>query len=147
MKYFTTFFKGKCSDYPKTEYDSLTNTCVDVNECDRWLKADGADKDLYTLYEEAIRAGDGTAAWSAIVGASPEVTVYDLNNILFETSATGSAGTHIIAKGVPNAQLCANADAQPSIGTNKFADGTGNDYNLKEWFERIKKTRLTNSVE
>ena len=132
--YFPTLFKGKCQDYPKEQYDSLTNTCVDVNECDRWLKPDGAEKDFYTLYEEAVRTGgDGAAEWKKIV--DDDVTVYDLNNLLFETTSGGAAGKFIIASGKPNANLCANVGAQPSIGTATFAKGTGADFNLQEWFE------------
>ena len=107
-----------------------------MNECDRWLKPDGAEKDFYTLYEEAVRAGGaGTTEWAHVVTNS--ITVYDLNNILFETTTTpaGAAGKHIIAAGIPNTNLCANAAAQPSIGTATFANGTGDDFNLQEWFE------------
>lgn len=128
-------FQGECADNPKTEYDSLTNTCNDVNECDRWLKPDGAEKDLYTLFEEAMRAGGvnaGDAEWTAIV--TTEASVYDKNNILFDPVA-GSATKNIIAKGAPHNMLCANAAAQPSIGTATFS---GNSYNLKECFVQSK---------
>ena len=130
LVFFKTCIKGECADNPKTEYDSLTNTCNDVNECDRWLKPDGAEKDLYTLYEEALRAGGaGTTEWNAIV--TNEASVYDKNNILFDAVA-GSATKHIIAKGAPHNMLCANAAAQPSIGTATY--DTAKSYNLKECF-------------
>ena len=109
----------------------MTNQCNDVNECDRWLKPDGAEKDLYTLFEEATRAGAVGTTWTAITTTAVEV--YDKNNILFDddSSVGGSASKHIIAKGAPNDMLCNVAGAQPSIGTATFS---GNGYNLKEWF-------------
>ena len=89
------------------------------------------------MYEEAVRTGgSGSTEWDKVV--TDTVTVYDLNNILFETTTSpvaGAAGTHIIASGAPNANLCANAAAQPSIGTATFANGTGADFNLQEWFK------------
>ena len=78
-----------------------------------------------------MRAGGanaGDAEWDNIV--TNAASVYDKNNILFDAVA-GSATKNIIAKGAPHNMLCANAAAQPSIGTATFS---GNSYNLKECF-------------
>ena len=136
--------EGKCVEDPKEEYDSLTNDCVDVNECDRWLVPAGSDKDLYTLYEEALRAGnDGAAEWTNII--TTVVNIYDKNNIL-QTYTPSTSNVYEIARGAPNDMLCGLTGAKlPSVGASTYdATGAIKPYNLKECFIFIKEVIVLN---
>ena len=128
MEGLPTCLDGQCVEDPKEEYNSLTNQCVDVNECDRWLIPTGSDQDLYAAYEAAVRGSGAssqaaTDAWNAI--ETDSVSIYDKNNLLQDTTLTGvTAGNGIfkIAEGTPHDNLCGKAGATvPSIGTLTFA--------------------------
>jgi len=103
--------KGEC-DNKLEEYNSVENTCTDINECDRWLAEYQTDgKNIYEEYEEIMRSGSATAwadakaVWDKL---STDLVITDKNGIKDPLTQTGK----------PEDMLCKKDTAQrPSNGS------------------------------
>jgi hypothetical protein len=106
---------GEC-DHEHEDYNSLTNSCTDIDECDRWLVAEGETESIHVRYEKLMKVGSYTTAATVWAELTTSKDIYDTEGLIQD----GSNGYEV--QGQPIAMTCGATHAGSSVYSAAPAD-------------------------